>query len=128
MYLHEFKSSIGDLVTKVAQCVFTTILLTAPFQASSQAWPKSPIPIPAAPSGLLPGKKAPAVTDIWVVFKTHCDLGYTMSTEAVLKKYREDMMDNAIRLIEADKKKPIEKRFKWTIAGWPMKADILGPL
>jgi hypothetical protein len=84
--------------------------------------------VPAAPSNLLPGKKAPEVTDIWVVFKTHCDLGYTMSVEAVLKKYREDMMDNAIRLIEADKKKPVDERFKWTIAGWPMKGDILGPL
>jgi len=31
----------------------------------------------------LPGKAAPGVTDIWVIFKTHCDLGYTMSADAV---------------------------------------------
>lgn len=90
--------------------------------------PLSPIPVPAMPANLLPGKKAPKVTDIWVVFKTHCDLGYTMPAEAVFKKYRESMMDNAIRLMEKDKQKPVEERFKWTIAGWPMKGAILGPL
>ncbi|SMO71983.1 glycoside hydrolase family 38 N-terminal domain-containing protein [Solitalea koreensis] len=113
---------------KFAQCIFPAMLLMAALQASAQTYIKSPIPVPAPPSNLLPGKKAPAVTDIWVVFKTHCDLGYTMSASAVFKKYREDMMDNAIRLIEADKKKPVDERFKWTIAGWPMKVDILGPL
>jgi len=51
-----------------------------------------------------------------------------MSAEAVLKKYREDMMDNAIRLIDADRKKPVEERFKWIVDGWLTKADVLGPL
>ncbi|KFC59586.1 hypothetical protein FEM08_16350 [Flavobacterium gilvum] len=93
-----------------------------------QPAPKSPIPVPAPASNLLPGKKAPGVKDIWVVFKTHCDLGYTMSAEEVFKKYREDMMDNAFKLIDADKLKPKEERFKWTIAGWPMYGAILGPM
>ncbi|SMO72022.1 glycoside hydrolase family 38 N-terminal domain-containing protein [Solitalea koreensis] len=110
------------------KCILPVLLLTVSLQASSQAWPKSPIPVPSAPSSLLPGKKAPAVTDIWVVFKTHCDLGFTMSASEVFKKYREDMMDNAIRMIEADRLKPAEERFKWTIAGWPMAGAILGPL
>ena len=87
----------------------------------------SPIPVAPAASNLLPGKKAPVVTDIWVVFKTHSDLGYTMSVEAVLKKYRVDMMDSAIRLIDADRKNPVDERFKWTVDGWLTKADILGP-
>ncbi|MBN8457505.1 MAG: hypothetical protein J0M04_06695 [Verrucomicrobia bacterium] len=93
----------------------------------AQAIPKSPVPVPPSPPSLLPGHSAPAVTDIWVVFKTHCDLGFTMSAEAVFKKYREPMMDSAIRLIEADRAKPAAERFKWTIAGWPMAANILGP-
>jgi hypothetical protein len=75
----------------------------------------------------LPGNLAPGVTDVWVVFKTHCDLGYTMSAEAVFKKYRETMMDSAIRLIEADRARPASERFKWSIAGWPMAVAILGP-
>ena len=120
-----YKEKLRRLVSK---CIVPALLLTASLPASSQNKPISPIPVPAPVSNLLPGKKAPAVTDVWVVFKTHCDLGYTMSAGAVFKKYREDMMDNAIRLIEADKKKPVDERFKWTIAGWPMKGAILGPL
>lgn len=112
--------------------IFLALLLTVPFRISAQEisgnTPVSPIPVPPPVSNLLPGKKAPIVSDIWVVFKTHCDLGYTMSADAVFKKYRVDMMDNATRLFEADRKKPVKERFKWTIAGWPMKADILGPL
>lgn len=103
------------------------IIAISPF-SFGQSVPKSPVPVPPPVSNLLPGKKAPDVQNIWVVFKTHCDLGYTMSAEAVFKKYREEMMDNAIKLIDADKLKPKEERFKWTIAGWPMYGAILGPL
>ncbi len=103
-----------------------TALLTTP--AFAQEWPRSPVPVPPVPSNLAPGQTAPKVTDIWVIFMTHCDLGYTASAEAVNTKYRVPMMDNAIRLMEADKAKPPEERFKWTIAGWPMARNILGPL
>ncbi|SMC78548.1 glycoside hydrolase family 38 N-terminal domain-containing protein [Pedobacter nyackensis] len=127
VYIVAYKEKLCKLVSK---CIFPALLITASLSAFSQNYnkPISPIPVPASVSNLLPGKKAPVVTDIWVVFKTHCDLGYTMSAGAVFKKYRENMMDNAIRLIEADKKKPVDERFKWTIAGWPMKGAILGPL
>jgi alpha-mannosidase len=95
--------------------------------AFAQAPPQSPIPVLPRPASVMPGKQAPKVTDVWVIFKTHCDLGYTMTAEAVNEKYRVAMMDNAIRLREADQAKPAEERFKWTIAGWPMAANILGP-
>lgn len=122
--LNHSKLSLNIRDFGVLVAVFT--LLNVKLYAQSA--PKSPIPVPASPSSLLPGKKAPAVTDLYVVFKTHCDIGYTMSAEAVKTKYRVEMMDNAIRLIEADRKKPLAERFKWTIAGWPMWGDILGPL
>ncbi len=124
--ISNFTSLLNNFVA--VKYIFSALLVIAALPASSQNKPVSPIPEAPSVSNLLPGQKAPVVTDIWVVFKTHCDLGYTMSAEAVFKKYREDMMDNAIRLIEADKKKPVEERFKWTIAGWPMKGTILGPL
>jgi alpha-mannosidase len=111
----------------VSKYMFSALLLMVTIPSFAQK-PISPIPEAPTPSNLLPGKKAPVVTDIWVVFKTHCDLGYTMSASEVFKKFREPMMDNAIRLIEADKQKPADERFKWTIAGWPMKGAILGPL
>lgn len=108
-------------------CGLVAAVLLAPDVGYSQAWPHSPVPVPPLASNLLPGKSAPQVTDIWVIFKTHCDLGYTMTFDAVNEKYRVPMMDNAIRLMEADRSKPAEQRFKWTIAGWPMAANILGP-
>jgi len=66
------------------------------------------------------------VTDVWVVFKTHLDIGYTDTIEAVLRKYRVNMMDGALGLIEKDRQLPAEKRFAWTLAGWPL-AHVLGP-
>ncbi|WP_140939378.1 glycoside hydrolase family 38 N-terminal domain-containing protein [Sphingobacterium lumbrici] len=106
--------------------VFLSLLLFGQ-EVRGQQQPFSPIVVPGHPGNLLPGQTAPGVTDLWVVFKTHCDLGYTMSAKEVLKDYREGMMDNAIRLIEDDRRlsKPSD-RFKWSIAGWPMMANILG--
>jgi hypothetical protein len=71
---------------------------------------------------------ASRVTDIWVVFKTHFDLGFTDLPENVFKRYREEMMDNALRVIENSETLPKEKRFAWTVSGWPLRAQILGPL
>ena len=55
------------------------------------------------------------VTDIWVVFKTHFDLGYTDLPENVFKRYREEMMDNALKVIENEKTvkktKPLSGKF-----------------
>ncbi len=68
------------------------------------------------------------VTDIWVVFKTHFDLGFTDLPENVFKRYREEMMDNALNVIENNATLPKEKRFAWTVSGWPLQAQILGPL
>ena len=70
----------------------------------------------------------PKVTDIWVVFRTHFDLGFTDLPENVFKRYREEMMDNALMLIEKNETQPKEKRFSWNVAGWPLQAQMLGPL
>ena len=69
----------------------------------------------------------PKVTDIWVVFKTHFDLGFTDLPENVFKRYREEMMDNALAVIEKSATLPREKHFAWTVSGWPLQAQILGP-
>ena len=67
------------------------------------------------------------VTDVWVAFKTHFDIGYTDSVENVLTKFRVTMMDAALKNFETDRNQPPEKRFSWTVPGWPLK-HILGPL
>ena len=68
------------------------------------------------------------VTDIWVVFKTHFDLGFTDLPENVFARYRGEMMDNALNIIEKNSAQPKEKRFVWTVPGWPLYAQMLGPL
>ncbi len=68
------------------------------------------------------------VTDVWVVFKTHFDLGYTDLPENVFERYREEMMDKSLDVIEKNAQQPSDKHFSWTVAGWPLQAQILGPL
>lgn len=68
------------------------------------------------------------VTDIWVVFKTHFDLGFTDLPENVFERYRVEMMDKALAIIEKSAEQSPEKRFAWTVSGWPLQAQILGPL
>jgi len=70
-------------------------------------------------------KPAP-VEHVWVVFKTHLDIGYTDRVEDVLKKYRVTMMEGALKVVEASRDLPAEKRFSWTLAGWPL-TYVLGP-
>lgn len=67
------------------------------------------------------------VTDIWVVFKTHFDLGFTDLPENVFERYRGEMMDKALKVIEKSSTQPREKQFSWTVPGWPLYAQILGP-
>ncbi len=68
------------------------------------------------------------VTDVWLVFKTHFDLGFTDLPANVFTRYREEMMDNALKIIDENARLPKERRFSWTVPGWPLSAQILGPL
>ncbi|HEY9262856.1 hypothetical protein [Chitinophaga sp.] len=68
------------------------------------------------------------VTDVWLVFKTHFDLGFTDLPENVFARYRGEMMDKALTVIEKNATLPKDQRFAWTVPGWPLYAQILGPL
>lgn len=74
----------------------------------------------------VPAGKSTPVEQVWVVFKTHLDIGYTDRIDDVLKKYRVTMMENALGVVEASRALPPEKRFSWTLAGWPL-TQVLGP-
>ncbi|WP_448635078.1 hypothetical protein [Pedobacter panaciterrae] len=69
----------------------------------------------------------PKVTDVWVVFKTHFDLGFTDLPENVFARYRGEMMDKALSVIEKNATLPKNQHFAWTVPGWPLYAQILGP-
>lgn len=77
----------------------------------------------AGDAGLTP---TTPVTDIWVVFKTHFDLGYTDLVTNVLRRYRGEMMDKALAVMEASQDLPANERFAWTVPGWPL-TQMLGP-
>ncbi|MEO5715161.1 MAG: hypothetical protein ABIT37_16905 [Luteolibacter sp.] len=67
------------------------------------------------------------VTDVWVVFKTHFDLGFTDQAENVFERYRVEMMDKALGAMDQNRTLPANQRFTWTVPGWPLDAQILGP-
>ena len=68
------------------------------------------------------------VSDVWVVFKTHFDLGFTDLPESVFERYRVEMMEKSLEVIENNMQQAPEKQFSWTMAGWPLQTIILGPL
>jgi alpha-mannosidase len=63
---------------------------------------------------------SPQVDHVWVVFKTHFDIGYTAPVGQVLAKYRGPMVDKALRLIEKNRQMAADERFVWTLPGWPL--------
>lgn len=79
---------------------------------------------PGAPAK--PAKPA-KVTDVFVVIKSHFDLGFTDQAENVFHRYRVEMMDKALGVIDRNRAQPEDKRFVWTVPGWPLAAQMLGP-
>ena len=66
----------------------------------------------------------PAVAEVIVVFKTHFDIGYTDLAANVVQRYRTSMIDDALKVVDANRSLPAEQQFAWTIPGWPL-AKIL---
>ena len=60
------------------------------------------------------------VEQVIVVFKTHFDIGYTDMASNVVTKYRTAMMDQALKVVDQNRKLPAVQQFVWTIPGWPM--------
>lgn len=66
------------------------------------------------------------VTDVWVVVKSHFDLGFTDLAENVFQRYRTEMMDKSLKVIDENRALPKEQQFVWTVPGWPLWAQMLG--
>ncbi len=68
----------------------------------------------------------PETEHVWVVFKTHFDIGYTARVADVLARYRGPMVDNAMAVIAKNRidhgyMVPASgQRFSWTVPGWPL--------
>jgi hypothetical protein len=71
-----------------------------------------------------PAAKQSPLKRIIVVFKTHFDIGYTALPKEVVNSYRTSMIDNALKVCDANRDLPSDRQFVWTVPGWPM-AQIL---
>ncbi len=63
---------------------------------------------------------AAGVDQVVVVFKTHFDIGYTDMAQSVVERYRTSMIDQALEIADRNRVRPPERRFVWTLPGWPM--------
>ena len=115
---------VGALLILISESAIRAAVIVKSEQvnAANPAGKVKTIPGPSKSDSVSP----PKVTDVWVAFKTHFDIGYTDTIEGVLRKYRVKMMDSALGIIDQERQLPPEKRFAWIIPGWPA-AHILGP-
>ena len=115
-FIYKNRIEQNRLIAQMRNLKLLILLLVAAAYAEAPA-------AQVAPTGKPPVK----ITDIWIVFKTHYDLGFTGLAADVFKKYRENDMDQVLALFEATKNDPPGERFVWTMPGWPL-ANVLGPL
>jgi hypothetical protein len=109
-----FKTLLWNMKSKVLTALLAVLVASAMTAQTN------------SPTAVAPATQS-KVTDVWVVFKTHFDIGYTDLVTNVLKRYRVEMMDNALAVMEKNRDLPAAERFSWTVPGWPL-THILGPL
>jgi len=63
---------------------------------------------------------SPPLEEIILIFKTHFDIGYTDMAAKVVERYRTSMIDSALDVVDDSQDLPEERKFVWTIPGWPM--------
>lgn len=60
------------------------------------------------------------VEEIIIVSKTHFDIGFTALAKDVVRRYQTSMIDGALQVVEKSNHLPKDKRFAWTLPGWPL--------
>ena len=81
---------------------------------------------PTAAVGQTPSVPSPTpkLERVIVTFKTHFDIGYTDLAANVVQRYRTEMIDQALAVVDRSAGLPPDRRFVWMTPGWPM-AKIL---
>lgn len=64
---------------------------------------------------------------IYVVFKTHVDLGFTDLASSVVTTYKEDMMNDVLAVCEETKKDGPDHHYVWTLPAWMLKECLDTP-
>jgi len=91
--------------------------------AASALWAAA---APGRDSGRAAAQSLGAACEVTIVYKTHFDIGYSASVQDVVHEYRTEMADRVLEAIERDRRQPPDRRFIWTLSGWPM-SQILWP-
>ena len=61
---------------------------------------------------------------IYVVFKTHFDIGYTELAEEAVKRYGRVMLADVLKTCELTRDFKKEHRYVWTMPAWPLIQSI----
>ena len=59
-----------------------------------------------------------SVEKVYLIFKTHLDIGFTNLAEKVIQTYMNDFIPRAIKLAEETREKAPDHRFIWTTGSW----------
>lgn len=61
---------------------------------------------------------------IYVVFKTHFDIGFTGLAKEIVDSYQGSMLKSVLDTCEATEKNPEGHRYIWTMSSWPLKKSL----
>ena len=61
---------------------------------------------------------------VFVVFKTHFDIGFTHLAKEVVSWYGKGMIEDVLQVCRATKDEPEGHRYVWTVPCWPMRKTL----
>lgn len=61
---------------------------------------------------------------VFVVFKTHFDIGFTHLAKEVVSWYGKGMIEDVLQVCRATKDEPEGHRYVWTVPSWPMRKTL----
>src|SRR5689334_3697624 len=66
------------------------------------------------------------VEKIYVVFKTHFDIGFTGLASDVVQRYRTEMLKDVIDICEKTQDNAEREQYVWTMSAWPLLQSLIG--
>jgi alpha-mannosidase len=63
---------------------------------------------------------------IYVVFKTHFDIGFTGLVTDVVQRYRTEMLEEVIQICEETNGNAEHEKYVWTMSAWPLLQSLEG--
>ena len=61
---------------------------------------------------------------VFIVFKTHFDIGYTHLAKELLEWYGDGMIKDVVEVCKATREAPKGKKYVWTVPSWPLTKTV----